>query len=116
VKAVGRERAHSVPSLLINRDIAKAAEPVFQILHSSELFPGELGLTKLLVSQTKLIVGAWVGRSSIAQLIFRAEFFKAFNHPQFTLPASTIGSTGVATISATARPSRQIQFALKFAF
>jgi hypothetical protein len=50
------------------------------------------------------------------RLIFRTEFFNAFNTPQFTLPASTIGSTGVGTISATARPSRQIQFALKLAF
>jgi hypothetical protein len=50
------------------------------------------------------------------QFIFRAEFFNAFNTPQFTLPASTIGVTGVGTISATARSSRQIQFALKFVF
>jgi hypothetical protein len=50
------------------------------------------------------------------QFIFRAEFFNAFNTPQFTLPASTVGVTGVGTISATARSSRQIQFALKFVF
>jgi hypothetical protein len=49
-------------------------------------------------------------------IIFRSEFFNAFNTPQFTLPASTIGVTGVGTIAATARPSRQIQFALKFVF
>jgi Carboxypeptidase regulatory-like domain len=50
------------------------------------------------------------------QIIFRSEFFNAFNTPQFSLPAATIGATGVGTISATARPSRQIQFALKFLF
>jgi hypothetical protein len=50
------------------------------------------------------------------QIIFRSEFFNAFNTPQFTLPAAAIGATGVGTISATARPSRQIQFALKFVF
>ncbi|MCI0625343.1 MAG: TonB-dependent receptor [Acidobacteria bacterium] len=49
-------------------------------------------------------------------LVFRSEFFNAFNTPQFTLPAGTIGATGVGTIAATARPSRQIQFALKFVF
>jgi hypothetical protein len=49
-------------------------------------------------------------------VVFRAEFFNAFNTPQFTLPASTIGATGVGTISATARSSRQIQFALKVLF
>jgi Carboxypeptidase regulatory-like domain len=50
------------------------------------------------------------------QLWFRAEFFNIVNHPQFALPASTIGSTGVGTISATARPSRQIQLGLKLLF
>jgi hypothetical protein len=49
-------------------------------------------------------------------VVFRAEFFNAFNTPQFTLPASTIGATGVGTISATARSNRQIQFALKVLF
>jgi hypothetical protein len=49
-------------------------------------------------------------------VMFRAEFFNVFNHPQFTLPAATIGAAGVGTISATARSSRQIQFALKFMF
>jgi hypothetical protein len=47
---------------------------------------------------------------------FRAEFFNVLNHPQFTLPASTIGSSGVGTITATARPARQIQFAVKILF
>jgi Carboxypeptidase regulatory-like domain len=54
--------------------------------------------------------------SEARQLWFRAEFFNAFNHPQFSIPASTIGATGVGTISSTARPSRQIQFALKLLF
>ncbi len=49
-------------------------------------------------------------------LLFRAEFFNVFNHPQFAIPASTIGSGGVGSISATSHPARQIQFALKFAF
>jgi hypothetical protein len=50
------------------------------------------------------------------QVWFRAEFFNAPNHPQFGMPAAIIGGTGVGTISGTARPSRQIQFALKFLF
>lgn len=50
------------------------------------------------------------------QLLFRAEFFNILNHPQFLVPASTIGGAGVGTISATARTSRQIQLALKFLF
>ncbi|MBI3683943.1 MAG: carboxypeptidase regulatory-like domain-containing protein [Acidobacteria bacterium] len=49
-------------------------------------------------------------------VMFRTEFFNAFNTPQFTLPASTIGATGVASIASTARPSRQIQFAIRIGF
>jgi hypothetical protein len=54
--------------------------------------------------------------SESTNLMFRAEFFNAFNTPQFSLPASTIGNTGVGTISSTARANRQIQFAAKFSF
>ena len=50
-------------------------------------------------------------------LTFRAELFNAVNHPQFQIPGNTaIGSNGVGSISATARPSRQIQFALRLMF
>jgi hypothetical protein len=52
-----------------------------------------------------------------SNLAFRAEFFNALNHPQFQIPGnSTIGTNGVGSISATARPSRQVQFALRFMF
>jgi hypothetical protein len=54
--------------------------------------------------------------SESTNLMFRAEFFNAFNTPQFSLPASTIGNTGVGTISSTARANRQIQLALKYMF
>ena len=46
----------------------------------------------------------------------RAEFFNSLNHPQFGLPASTIGVGGVGTIAATQRANRQIQLALRYAF
>lgn len=50
-------------------------------------------------------------------LAFRAEFFNALNHPQFQIPGNTtIGGNGVGSISATSRPSRQIQFALRLMF
>lgn len=49
---------------------------------------------------------------------FRAEFFNAFNHPNFAQPDNFIddgpGSTGVITSLAT--PMRQVQFGLKLAF
>jgi tRNA(Arg) A34 adenosine deaminase TadA len=41
-------------------------------------------------------------------LTFRGEFFNIFNHPQFAIPASTIGSAGVGTITSMSHPSRQI--------
>ena len=53
---------------------------------------------------------------------FRAEFFNAFNTPQFNTPAANIGNPNAGTISSAGskttfqRTSRQIQFALKFFF
>jgi hypothetical protein len=48
----------------------------------------------------------------------RAEFFNAFNHPNFAQPDNFIddgpGSTGVITSLST--PMRQVQFGLKLAF
>ncbi len=49
-------------------------------------------------------------------LDFRWELFNAANHPQFGLPASTIGVGGVGTITSTQRANRQMQFALRLAF
>jgi hypothetical protein len=55
--------------------------------------------------------------SENTNLAFRAEFFNALNHPQFQIPSNTtIVSNGVGSISATSRPSRQIQFALRLMF
>ncbi|MEP6539339.1 MAG: hypothetical protein ABJF23_28640, partial [Bryobacteraceae bacterium] len=49
---------------------------------------------------------------------FRAEFFNAFNHPNFSQPDNVIddgpGSTGVITSLAT--PMRQIQGGLRISF
>ncbi len=50
------------------------------------------------------------------ELGFRAEAFNAFNHPQFGLPASTIGSGNVGTITSTLRSNRQLQLALRLTF
>lgn len=55
-------------------------------------------------------------------LQFRTEVFNVFNTAQFNNPASTIGAAGVGTITSAGSPytlqrlSREIQFALKFAF
>jgi hypothetical protein len=50
------------------------------------------------------------------QLHFRAEFFNAFNTPQFANPGSVFGNAGFGAITATAQDQRQVQLALKYMF
>ena len=50
------------------------------------------------------------------QLLFRSEFFNAFNSPQFGKPGSTFGTGTFGRITSTALANRQIQFALKYMF
>jgi hypothetical protein len=47
---------------------------------------------------------------------FRAEFFNAFNHPQFDLPNATIGSAAAGVISSTVGSPRDIQLSLRLMF
>jgi hypothetical protein len=58
------------------------------------------------------------GLTETQRLEFRAEFFNAFNHPNFAQPDNFIddgpGSAGV--ITSIAIPMRQIQFGLKYSF
>jgi hypothetical protein len=49
-------------------------------------------------------------------LQFRAEFFDLFNTPQFGDPNFSVDTPAAGSISNTVHSSRQIQFALKFAF
>jgi Carboxypeptidase regulatory-like domain/TonB dependent receptor len=51
-----------------------------------------------------------------SSLTFRAEFYNAFNHPQFANPDSNFTSPTFGVISATAVNARVVQLALKFAF
>lgn len=47
------------------------------------------------------------------RLQFRAEFFNAFNHPQFAAPNNNVTSTTFGRIAAQANSPREMQFALK---
>jgi len=50
------------------------------------------------------------------QVEFRSEFFNMVNHPNFSLPGSTVDEAGGASITSTATDNRQIEFALKYTF
>jgi len=47
---------------------------------------------------------------------FRTEIFNIFNHAQFDLPNTTIGTPAAGTISATVNDARLIQFGLKLVY
>jgi hypothetical protein len=49
-------------------------------------------------------------------LVFRAEFFNAFNTPQFAIPGGTFGTGTFGRVTGVQIDSRQIQLALKYSF
>lgn len=51
-----------------------------------------------------------------AQLAFRAEFYNALNHPQFSNPGTNFGTANFGVITQTAVAPRLIQFGLKYVF
>jgi hypothetical protein len=63
---------------------------------------------------TKTVTLPWLNDKSTIQ--FRAEFFNAFNHPQFSNPDTNFSSPAFGTISSTAVNPRVGQLALKFSF
>ncbi len=50
------------------------------------------------------------------QLLFRTEFFNAFNTPQFGSPGASLGTGTFGRITGTAADNRQVQFGLRYAF
>jgi hypothetical protein len=76
--------------------------------------PGVLELDASLMTKTKI--------TERVSTEFRAEFFNILNHTLFAAPAAGIfsgvgaPSASAGQITTTARPSREIQFALKFIF
>jgi hypothetical protein len=73
--------------------------------------PGQANLDLAL---SKSIRFDWPREKS--NLIFRAEFFNAFNHTQFSNPDSNFTSPTFGVISSTAVNPRVVQLALKFVF
>jgi hypothetical protein len=49
-------------------------------------------------------------------LMFRAEFFNLFNHPQFSSPVNDVSSAGFGYVQSTVNNGRLIQLALKLSF
>jgi len=49
-------------------------------------------------------------------VMFRAEFFNAFNTPQFSNPGGTLGTGTFGRVTSTSVPNRQVQLALKYMF
>jgi outer membrane receptor protein involved in Fe transport len=50
------------------------------------------------------------------ELMFRTEFFNAFNSPQFGQPGGTLGTGTFGRVTSTRVDNRQIQMALKYSF
>ena len=51
-----------------------------------------------------------------AELAFRAEFYNALNHPQFSNPGTTLGTANFGVITQSSVAPRLIQFGLKYLF
>jgi hypothetical protein len=56
------------------------------------------------------------GIREAATLDFRTEFFNAFNHPEYSNPATATNSTTYGEITSSAGSPRLIQFALRYIF
>jgi hypothetical protein len=73
--------------------------------------PGQANLD---LAVSKLVRLNWPREN--CNIEFRAEFFNAFNHPQFSNPDSNFTSPTFSVISSTSVNARIGQFAVKFAF
>jgi hypothetical protein len=73
--------------------------------------PGQANLD-LAISKMQAL--PWLHERTALQ--FRAEFFNAFNHPQFANPDSNFSSPTFGVISSTSVSARVAQLALKLSF
>jgi hypothetical protein len=73
--------------------------------------PGQFNFDLSAIKHTKV---RWP--SEVSDVEFRAEFFNAFNHPQFANPDTNASDTTFGDILNTSVSPRVMQFALKFSF
>ncbi len=73
--------------------------------------PGQMNWDLSIIKTTR--VG---GIHEDSTLVFRAEFFNAFNHPQFNNPTTATSLPTFGVITSTSVAPRLIQFALKYVF
>ncbi len=73
--------------------------------------PGQNNYDMALVKTTH--VG---GLNENGSLIFRTEFFNAFNHPQYANPGTAVGTASFGVIGSASVAPRLIQFAMKYEF
>ena len=73
--------------------------------------PGQWNVDFSLAKNT--VVG---GLRETATLVFRAEFYNAFNHAQFSNPGAALGTATFGVITQTSVAPRLIQFGLKYLF
>jgi outer membrane receptor protein involved in Fe transport len=71
------------------------------------------GLSTFDLSLTKSFAMPWYEGH---ELLFRIEFFNAFNTPQFGQPGSSLGTGTFGRVTSTRIDNRQIQLALKYSF
>jgi hypothetical protein len=89
-----------------------AATPYGDAGYSNVLGPGQFNWDISLIKTTK--VG---GINENATLVFRSEFFNAFNHEQFNTPVSVdVNNSSFGLINSSSVNPRLIQFALKYVF
>jgi hypothetical protein len=73
--------------------------------------PGQANLD---LAFSKAVALSWPLEKS--NLLFRAEFFNALNHPQFGNPDTNFSSPTFGVINSTSVNARAAQFAVKFGF
>lgn len=127
IQSTGTERPDSCPGASTNPVLggpSRYFDPAAFCLQPAGFF-GNLGRNTLIGPGLIMINPALAKQFTVTErlrLQFRAEFFNAFNHPNFGIPSArtvfnnsgAVGSAGLITNTTTS--SRQIQFGLKLSF